>query len=60
MGKPIEVRRRGLSAAVLRMLGAMVVSLLFTFTYGALAAKSRRAESILIPEVHPVSTGHWR
>ncbi len=34
---------------VLRMLGAMVASLLFTFTYGTLAAKSRRAEPILIP-----------
>jgi NitT/TauT family transport system permease protein len=34
---------------VLRMLAAMVASLLFTFTYGTFAAKSRRAEIILIP-----------
>ena len=34
---------------VLRMLGAMVASLVFTFTYGTLAAKSRRAELVLIP-----------
>jgi NitT/TauT family transport system permease protein len=34
---------------VLRMLAAMVASLLFTLTYGTLAAKSRRAEMILIP-----------
>ncbi len=33
----------------LRMLAAMVASLLFTFAYGALAAKSRRAEKILVP-----------
>jgi NitT/TauT family transport system permease protein len=34
---------------VLRMLAAMVASLFFTFTYGTLAAKSRRAEPVLIP-----------
>jgi len=34
---------------VLRMAAAMLASLLFTFTYGAVAAKSRRAEPILIP-----------
>ncbi|MDR3529154.1 MAG: ABC transporter permease subunit [Rhodopila sp.] len=34
---------------VLRMLAAMAASLLFTFTYGTLAAKSRRAEPVLIP-----------
>ena len=34
---------------VLRMLIAMVVSLLFTFTYATLAAKSRRAAMVLIP-----------
>jgi NitT/TauT family transport system permease protein len=34
---------------VLRMLAAMVASLLFTLTYGTLAAKSRRAEIVLIP-----------
>jgi NitT/TauT family transport system permease protein len=33
----------------LRMLIAMVCSLLFTFTYATLAAKSRRAEVILVP-----------
>ncbi len=34
---------------VLRMGAALVSSLLFTFTYATLAAKSRRAEGILIP-----------
>ncbi|MGH6672381.1 MAG: ABC transporter permease [Xanthobacteraceae bacterium] len=33
----------------LRMLIAMVLSLLFTFTYATLAAKSRRAEKLLVP-----------
>lgn len=33
----------------LRMLAAMALSLLFTLTYATLAAKSRRAETILIP-----------
>ncbi len=33
----------------LRMLAAMVASLLFTVTYGTLAAKSRRAELVLVP-----------
>jgi NitT/TauT family transport system permease protein len=33
----------------LRMLAAMVASLLFTFTYGTLAAKSRRAALLLVP-----------
>jgi NitT/TauT family transport system permease protein len=33
----------------LRMLAAMVLSLMFTFTYATLAAKSRRAELVLIP-----------
>jgi NitT/TauT family transport system permease protein len=33
----------------LRMLAAMAASLLFTFTYGTLAAKSRRAELVLLP-----------
>lgn len=33
----------------LRMLAAMVASLLFTFTYATWAAKSRRAERVLIP-----------
>jgi len=31
----------------MRMLAALVASLLFTFTYGTLAAKSRRAEMVL-------------
>ncbi len=34
---------------VLRMLAAMSASLFFTFTYATLAAKSRRAEMVLIP-----------
>ncbi|MBO0736840.1 MAG: ABC transporter permease subunit [Alphaproteobacteria bacterium] len=33
----------------LRMLAAMIASLLFTITYGTLAAKSRRAEVVLVP-----------
>ena len=33
----------------LRMLVAMAASLLFTFTYATLAAKSRRAASVLVP-----------
>ncbi|MBN3788448.1 ABC transporter permease subunit [Burkholderia sp. Ac-20353] len=33
----------------LRMLAAMIASLLFTLVYGTLAAKSRRAEKVLIP-----------
>jgi NitT/TauT family transport system permease protein len=33
----------------LRMLVAMALSLLFTFTYATLAAKSRRAERLLVP-----------
>jgi NitT/TauT family transport system permease protein len=34
---------------VTRMLAALLASLLFTFTYATLAAKSRRAELLLIP-----------
>ena len=34
---------------VLRMLAAMAASLLFTLIYGTLAAKSKRAELVLIP-----------
>ena len=34
---------------LLRMLVALAASLLFTFTYATLAAKSRRAEMVLIP-----------
>jgi NitT/TauT family transport system permease protein len=33
----------------MRMLAALVISLLFTLTYGTAAAKSRRAETVLIP-----------
>ena len=33
----------------LRMVAAMACSVLFTFVYGALAAKSRRAEVVLVP-----------
>ncbi len=33
----------------LRMLAAMLVSLVFTLVYGSLAAKSRRAEKVLVP-----------
>jgi NitT/TauT family transport system permease protein len=33
----------------LRMLAAMTASLIFTITYGTLAAKSRRAELVLVP-----------
>jgi len=33
----------------MRMLAALVASFLFTFLYGTLAAKSRRAEMVLIP-----------
>lgn len=33
----------------LRMLTAMVASLVFTLTYGTLAAKNRRAEKVLVP-----------
>ena len=33
----------------LRMFAAIIASLVFTFVYGALAAKSRRAELVLIP-----------
>jgi NitT/TauT family transport system permease protein len=33
----------------LRMLAAMIASLVFTITYGTLAAKNRRAELVLVP-----------
>jgi NitT/TauT family transport system permease protein len=33
----------------MRMLAALIASLIFTFTYATLAAKSRRAEMVLIP-----------
>ena len=35
--------------ATMRMLAALVASLLFTFTYATAAGKSRRAEMVLIP-----------
>src|SRR3954469_3367879 len=35
--------------STLRMLAAMAVSVVFTFAFGAIAAKSRRAEMLLIP-----------
>jgi NitT/TauT family transport system permease protein len=35
--------------SALRMLIAMIASLVFTFTYATLAAKSRRAETLLVP-----------
>jgi NitT/TauT family transport system permease protein len=34
---------------VMRMLAALLASLMFTFTYATLAAKNRRAEMVLIP-----------
>ncbi len=34
---------------IMRMLAALVASLIFTFTFAMLAAKSRRAEMVLIP-----------
>jgi NitT/TauT family transport system permease protein len=34
---------------VLRMIAALVLSFLFTFTYATLAAKNRRAEVIMVP-----------
>lgn len=33
----------------MRMLAAMVASLIFTLTYGTLAVKNRRAEKVLVP-----------
>ncbi len=50
---PISLDPRALfgysAHTALRMLVAMLASLLFTFTYATLAAKSRRAEVILVP-----------
>ena len=37
------------SRTTARMLAALIASLLFTFVYATLAAKSRRAETVLIP-----------
>ncbi len=51
--QPISLNPRYLpgyaAQTALRMLVAMVASLVFTFTYATLAAKSRRAASVLIP-----------
>ena len=52
-GTPISLAPSALvgyaARTALRMLIAMLASLLFTFTYATLAAKSRRAEVILVP-----------
>lgn len=52
-GDPISLDPRVLPhyalRTTLRMLAAMAASLLFTFAFGALAAKSKRAEVVLIP-----------
>src|ERR1700727_1833058 len=51
--QPVSLDPRNLpeyaARTTLRMLLAMVLSLIFTFTYATLAAKSRRAERLLIP-----------
>jgi NitT/TauT family transport system permease protein len=51
--RPISLDPRNLPdyalRTTLRMLAAMGASLVFTFTYATLAAKSRRAEMLLIP-----------
>ncbi|MGO9050265.1 MAG: ABC transporter permease [Xanthobacteraceae bacterium] len=51
--EPISLDPRNLpeyaARTTLRMLIAMVLSLIFTFTYATLAAKSKRAERLLIP-----------
>ncbi|TAM86635.1 MAG: ABC transporter permease subunit [Candidimonas sp.] len=44
MALPLYVLR-----TIMRMLAALIASLVFTFTYATLAAKSRRAEMVLIP-----------
>ncbi|HEY6482700.1 MAG TPA: ABC transporter permease subunit [Steroidobacteraceae bacterium] len=50
---PISLDPRSLvgysARTALRMLIAMVASLIFTFSYATLAAKSRRAEMVLVP-----------
>lgn len=50
---PISLQTKALpfyaARTVVRMLIAMLFSLLFTFTFGTWAAKSRRAERIIIP-----------
>jgi NitT/TauT family transport system permease protein len=45
---PMHLPEYGLRTT-LRMLAAMGASLFFTLSYGALAAKSRRAEKVLVP-----------
>ena len=51
--RPVSLDPRNLpeyaARTTLRMLLAMVLSLVFTFTYATLAAKSKRAERLLIP-----------
>jgi NitT/TauT family transport system permease protein len=51
--QPVSLDPRNLpeyaARTTLRMLLAMVLSLIFTFTYATLAAKSKRAERLLIP-----------
>lgn len=55
LGKPIPISLNPLALpyyalrTVLRMLIAMVFSLLFTFIFGSWAAKSRHAERVIIP-----------
>ena len=43
---------------ILRLFTAMVFSLLFTFTIGTLAAKNKRAESIIIPCIDILQSVH--
>ena len=45
---PLSLPGYGLRT-MMRMLAALVASLIFTFTYATLAAKSRRTEMVLIP-----------
>src|SRR6478736_6680449 len=51
--QPVSLDPRNLpeyaARTTLRMLLAMVLSLIFTFTYATLAAKSKRAERLLVP-----------
>jgi NitT/TauT family transport system permease protein len=51
--EPVSLDPRNLpeyaARTTLRMLLAMVLSLIFTFTYATLAAKSKQAERLLIP-----------
>ena len=60
MAQPLSVESQPISLSpwwlplyalrsTMRMLAAMVASLVFTFVFASLAAKSRRAESILVP-----------